>query len=192
MQRYFGIALIALISMSFIWEKDIVQTTSEEATTINWMSLNEALEAQKKNPKKIMLDAYTDWCNPCKILDRNTFQNPDVAKYVNENFYAVKFDAEGDENVTYKGKKYTNPSYDPAKDKKRNSSHQLSRVLQIRAYPTIVFFDEDANVVLPLKGYKTPQQLELYLKLIASDDYKKVKTADEWADYQKKFKYTFK
>ena len=45
------------------------------AQDINWVSLEEALELQKKAPKKIMIDVYTVWCGPCKMLDKNTFQN---------------------------------------------------------------------------------------------------------------------
>jgi len=63
-------------------------TTAQE---IKWMSMNEALEAQKENPKKIFMDVYTDWCGPCKLLDKKTFANKDVANYVNKHFYAVKF-----------------------------------------------------------------------------------------------------
>ena len=48
------------------------------AQKINWMTMNEALAAQKKEPKKIFMDVYTDWCGPCKLLDRNTFSNKKV------------------------------------------------------------------------------------------------------------------
>ena len=58
---------------------------------IQWMSMNDALEAQKETPKKIFMDVYTDWCGPCKLLDKNTFGNKDVIKFVNENYYPVKF-----------------------------------------------------------------------------------------------------
>ena len=60
--------------------------TSTGAQEIQWMSLNEALEAQKKEPKKIFIDVYTVWCGPCKLLDNKTFQNPDVDRYISE-FY---------------------------------------------------------------------------------------------------------
>ena len=60
---------------------------NNEAQEINWVTLEEAIELQKDNPKKIMMDVYTSWCGPCKMLDRNTFQNSDVAAYVNENYY---------------------------------------------------------------------------------------------------------
>ena len=45
------------------------------AQEINWMSMNEALNAQKKNPKKIFIDVYTVWCGPCRMLSEKTFKN---------------------------------------------------------------------------------------------------------------------
>ena len=42
---------------------------------INWISFPEALEAQKKEPKKIFMDVYANWCGPCKLLDKYTFSN---------------------------------------------------------------------------------------------------------------------
>ena len=50
---------------------------------VNWLSLEKAQELQKKVPKNIIMDIYTDWCGPCKLMDKNTFQNPDVAQYLN-------------------------------------------------------------------------------------------------------------
>ena len=79
------------------------------AQEINWMSMNEALNTQKKNPKKIFIDVYTVWCGPCRMLSEKTFKNKDVVKYINDTFYAVKFNAEGNEDVTYKEKhQFTN------------------------------------------------------------------------------------
>ncbi|MDV7187662.1 thioredoxin fold domain-containing protein [Lutibacter sp. TH_r2] len=165
---------------------------SINAQEIKWMSLEEAVAAQKVTPKKIMLDAYTVWCGPCKMLDKKTFKNKDVANYVNENFYAVKFNAEGNETVNFLGNTFTNPNFDSSKGNGRNSSHQLSQYFGIRAYPTIVFLDEDANLIAPLPGYKTPQQLELYLKLFKSDDFKTITEQGDWEAYQQNFKYAFK
>ncbi len=169
-------------------EKEIVVETKG----INWMSFEEAVAAQKTNPKKIMIDAYTNWCGPCKMLEKNTFQNTDVAKYVNENYYAVKFNAEGNETINFRDRAYTNPGYDATKPNKRNASHQLAQYFRIQAYPTILFLDETAEVITPLKGYYKPTQLEIYLKLFATDDFKVVKSAEEWEAYQTNFVSTFK
>ena len=191
MKKILLITIIALTAVSFS-TIDTADKSQAEATEINWMTFEEAIAAQKKNPKKIMMDAYTKWCGPCKLLDKNTFNNADVVKYVNENYYAVKFNAQGNDIISFKGKEYKNPRYDPKKAEKRNSSHQLANYFKVQAYPTILFLDEEANYLAPIKGYKTPKQLELYLKLFATNDYKEVSTAEQWQTYQNNFKYTFK
>ncbi|PNW27595.1 thioredoxin family protein [Formosa algae] len=161
------------------------------AQEINWLSFNEALELQKTSPKKIMMDAYTNWCGPCKMLDKNTFQNKDVVAYVNENYYAVKFNAEGKEAVSYQGNTYENPNFDPAKENKRNSVHEFARALGVNAYPTIVFLDEAAQVITPVRGYQKPQQLELYLKLFSTDKYKELDSQEVVNAYFESFEPEF-
>ena len=159
---------------------------------INWVTMEEAVALQKTTPKKIIMDAYTNWCGPCKMLDKNTFQNEDVANYINEHYYAVKFNAEGNAAVTYKNQSFGNPNYDPAKANSRNSSHEFARYLKVRAYPTMIFFDEDANYITPVTGYLKPQQLEMYLKLFQSDKHKEMTTQEQFNDYAKAFKPSFK
>ena len=158
---------------------------------IRWMSMNEALEAQKKVPKKIIMDVYTSWCGPCKLLDKNTFGNKDVIKFVNNNYYPVKFNAEGTESITYQDFTYTNPNYQEGR-KGRNSQHLLANALKISGYPTIVFFKENGDLIQPIVGYKTPEQIEIFLKMIANDDYLKLTTGEAWQEYQNNFKGSFK
>jgi thioredoxin-related protein len=161
-------------------------------TIVNWVSLDEAIQLQKKNPKKILIDMYTVWCGPCKMLDKNTFQNADVASYINEHYYAVKFNAEGNEEITFKDRTFANPNYDPAKAARRNYPHELTRYFGVRAYPTVVFLDENLEFLAPIKGYKNPQQLELYLKLFKNDDHKRLTTQEAFNEYYETFKPEFK
>ncbi len=157
---------------------------------INWMSMNEALEAQKEEPRKIFMDAYTTWCGPCKMLDKNTFTDKNVIEYINENYYAVKFNAEGDEKVMYKDKEFKNPDFDPDK-KGRNSTHQLAMAMQVTGYPSLVFFDEESNLIAPIAGYRTPSQLEMYLKMFVNDDYKELTSKEAFQEYQESFEGSF-
>lgn len=159
---------------------------------INWMSLEEAVAAQAVSPKKIMMDVYTTWCGPCKLLDKNTFQNPDVVKYINENYYAVKFNAEGNDELTFSGKSFSNPNYKPEMAKRRNSPHQLTRYFKVTAYPSMVFIDEDLKHLTTLRGYQNPQQLELYLKLFKEDKHKAMDSQEKFNEYYKAFKPLFK
>lgn len=162
-----------------------------QESKINWMSLEDAVAAQSKEPRKIIMDMYTTWCGPCKLLDKNTFGNEDVATYVNKNYYAVKFNAEGNTDVIFKNKKYSNPNFDASK-RGRNSQHQLAGYLGVSAYPTIIFLDENGGLIAPIKGYHNPNQLEIFLKLFATNKYKEVVTKEQWEQYQKEFKPSFK
>jgi len=156
------------------------------AQKIQWMTLAEAREAQKKEPKKIFMDVYTDWCGPCKLLDKNTFQNPDVSRYISEHYYAVKFNAEGTEEIKYYDQTYTNPNHDPNR-KGRNATHQFTQFLGVKGYPTMVFFSEEGDPIMPLVGYHKPKQIELYLKMIKQGDYQVFSKPEDFENYKKNF-----
>jgi len=75
---------------------------------INWLTLDQATKASKENPSKpILLNVYTSWCGYCKKLDKETFVDATVVKYVNENYIPVKFNAETKEMVSFLGINYT-------------------------------------------------------------------------------------
>ena len=162
------------------------------AQEINWITLEEAVKLQKKNPRKIIMDMYTVWCGPCKRLDRDTFGNKDVINYINKYYYAIKFNAEGNEKVNYKGKTYTNPNYDPARAKSRNYQHQLAQHFGVRSYPTMIFIDENLEFLSPIGGYRNPQQLELFLKLFKEDLHKELTTQEAYNEFYETFKPEFK
>lgn len=153
---------------------------------IQWMSLKEARAAQKINPKKIFMDVYTSWCGPCKLLEKNTFQNPDVSRYISENYYAVKFNAEGTEEIEFYNQIFSNPNYDPNR-KGRNATHQFTQFLGVKGYPTMVFFSEDGDPIMPLVGYYKPKQIELYLKMIKQGDYQVFSKPEDFENYKKNF-----
>ena len=178
------------IGVAFLIVFSITHTI--KAQSIQWMTLEEALSAQKEVPKKIIIDVYTDWCGPCKLMDKKTFGNRDVSQYINENFYAVKFNAEGNEEVSFFETTFKNPKYNPARKGRRNATHQLTRFFGIRGYPTVVFISEDGAPIMPVTGYLTPQQLELYLKMIKQGDYQIFGKPEDFEKYRKTFRPKFR
>jgi thioredoxin-related protein len=138
-------------------------TMAVQAQEIKWMSMDEALAAQNKKAKPIFMDVYTDWCGPCKMLDKGTFHDKAVADYINTNYYAVKFNAEGNTEINYKGKKYTNPAY-VADRKGRNGTHDFASLLNLEGYPTMVVFDAKGAINETIVGYHNPEQLLAALK----------------------------
>lgn len=144
--------LVLVLSLSFL-------SMISFAQEIKWMTMDEALAAQKKDPKPIFMDVYTDWCGPCKMLDKNTFVDAAIVEIVSKNYYAVKFNAEGNGSMTYKGIKYANPNYNADK-KGRNSVHEFTSFLKVQGYPTMYIFDSNGEVKSNILGYRTAEQLK--------------------------------
>ena len=162
-----------------------------QKNAIAWKTVEEVEALQQKEPRKVLMDVYTTWCGPCKMMMKNTFTNANVIDYINANYYAIKFNAESGKEITFKGNVYSNPGFNP-NARGRNSQHQFADALSISSYPTIIYLDEQLNVIAPIKGYKTPQQIELYLKLFAEDNYQEIgATKESFQNYYDSFKPTF-
>jgi uncharacterized protein YyaL (SSP411 family) len=52
----------------------------------------EAFATAKRENKPILLDIGAVWCHWCHVMDRESYEDPEVAKIVNERFVAVKVD----------------------------------------------------------------------------------------------------
>lgn len=149
------------------------------AGQVNWLTWEEAQARNKKEPRKFIVDVYTQWCGWCKKMDKETFDNPDISKYINKNFYPVKFDAETKTDINFNDKIYSFI--------KSGSSgyHQLASEITFGklSYPTIVFIDERLNVVQPIPGFKDVMSLDKIMKYFAEDYYK----TTPWKKYEEMY-----
>lgn len=171
--RLLFLALAGFIVLcAFVYPGD----EKQEPAKVKWYSFLEAVELSKKldKKKKIFIDVYTDWCGPCKMLDRNTFSHPVIAKYLNENFIPVKLNAEMKDTIVYNNFTFL-PSPGP------RMAHQLAASLLSNKmqYPTIVFLDENFNMITPVAGYRAPHEMEPLVKYIGSDIFR-TKTYDNF------------
>lgn len=157
----------------------------EEVVEINWISWEEAAEltANEKNPKKVFVDVYTDWCGWCKRMDKVTFQHPEVAKYMAKNFYMVKFNAEQKENIEYKGVTF---KYVPSG---RRGYHELAAaLLQGKlSYPSTVFLDETMSILTVVPGFLKPVDFYPIAQYFGEGAHKD----KGWEEYRKSYKLPF-
>ncbi len=140
-----------------------------QAQEIKWLTFEEAIAKSEENPKKILIDIYTDWCKWCKVMDENTFANPVIAKYINENYYAVKFDAESTEPVTFKGHEFKN------QEQGNRSPHDLAVALLNGklGYPSYVFMNEKHQIITAVQSYLPPKKFEPMVHYIEQEMYAK-------------------
>ena len=60
---------------------------------IDWHEWGEeAFARAKKEDKPMLLDVGAVWCHWCHVIDRESYENPVIAKIINENFVPVKVD----------------------------------------------------------------------------------------------------
>lgn len=173
--------VLTLISLSALGqEASIKSVPTLEEGAVKWMSFEEAVERSKTEKRKIFIDVFTDWCGWCKVMDKNTFSEVQVAKILNENFYPVKFDAEQRADVVFNG---TTFKFVPSGNK---GYHQLAAALLNNqlSYPTVVFLDEEFRMIQPLAGYQKAEEFHRVISFIGKDHYKTMK----WAEWQGVYK----
>lgn len=181
-----GALLTAGLLVAFTWNSGLAEgvfnagageESSVDENAIKWYSWEEAIAAAEKQPKKLFVDVYTEWCGWCKRMDASTFTDPAVIKYMNANFYAVKLDAEQKGDIQYKGQKLVFRA-----DAGRRGVHELAySLLNGRmGYPSFVYLDEKQDRITISPGYKTPDILIKELKYVSEGHYK----TKRFEDYQ--------
>ena len=144
-----------------------VSVFANAQTKINWMTIEEAYAKQKITPKKILIDVYTDWCGWCKVMDRETFTNADVIKFVNEKYYAVKLDAESKKDIKLGDKTF---KYDVTN---RSNEAAITLLQGKMSYPSIVYLDEGFNMIQPVPGYMNAKDFHQIITYFGADYHKK-------------------
>ncbi len=84
-------------------EASMVTEASALSTELKWYDFEEGMEKAQKENKALLIDAYTDWCGWCKVMDKETYKDAKVIAKLNENFVAVKFNPELDKKYNVDG-----------------------------------------------------------------------------------------
>ncbi|WP_339884346.1 thioredoxin family protein [Polaribacter vadi] len=112
----------------------------------------EQLHQQKPKPKPIIVFTYTDWCKICFGMKKNTFQNDEIIKLLNDKFYFINLNREEKKEITFLGKKFV---YKPSGNK--TGAHELARELASKkgriSYPTTTILNSSFEIEAQIDGY---------------------------------------
>ncbi len=121
-------------------------------------NLSSALAQAKSEGKMLFVDAYTDWCGPCKWMVANTFPNAEVGAFFNANFVNYQLDMEKGEGPEF-AKRYG-----------------------VTVFPTLLFLDGEGRAVDQYVGRRDPQALIDLGKKVKQGGYATL--ADQRAQFQ--------
>jgi thioredoxin-related protein len=143
---------------------------------VRWYSIQEALQLMGKEPKMMVIDVYTDWCGWCKRMDATTFSDPEVANILNKDFYPVKLNAEGREEIVIGERTFR------FVDNGGRGYHELAAIVTggRLSYPTISYVDEQGRVLQAAPGYVGPEQFKVFLAYYNTGAYK----TQGWEQYR--------
>ena len=115
--------------------------------TINWLSFEQLNDSLAVHPKPVFIFFHTDWCAYCRKMDREVFTKPEVIATLNADFYAVHFDAESVDTLTFDGQILHNT----VSKKTTGKFHQMAELLAARpqglAFPTTLILDKDFTLL---------------------------------------------
>jgi len=140
--KFSCLPLCLLLCISFLsckTTKDSGKATSVSPYTFEFQKfdvLSEVVDMAKKDDKLIFLDVYTDWCLPCKMMDKDVFTDKKLGAFINEHFVSAKVNAE------------------------KGSGPIIADLYKVPGYPTLLFLDKDGKVLVEKSG--VAYQREMY------------------------------
>lgn len=105
-------------------------TSSLVAAPFSDLSFEAASKLAAQKGKIVLVDFYTTWCGPCKMLDKTTWTDPAVIQLLEQKTVALRIDV--DKEVA------------------------LSKRYKIEAYPSVLLIKPDGTEIDRLVGYREP------------------------------------
>ncbi|MDC3252833.1 thioredoxin family protein [Crocinitomicaceae bacterium] len=146
-----GLGVFSLFVMSAMCSQEpqssvnsqVTVTKKNDGIRFRSMSLADAKKQALKTGKLIFIDAYTDWCGPCKRMAATSFKDEAVGALYNKNFINIKIEME-----------------------KSPEGPDVARKYAVRAYPTLLIIDGTGKLVKQVIGMKNKDQLIAFAKAV--------------------------
>jgi thioredoxin-related protein len=133
----------------------------------SWMPFNEGMARAAKEKKHVVIDFYTSWCHWCKVMDKETFSDPEVKKYLRAHFVTIRVDAEDKtQKLTYKGEEH--------------SPFTLGRKFGVRGFPSLAYLDREGELVTVVPGFVPAKTFLSLLQYMEKECYTQRMSFDEF------------
>ena len=133
--------MLKVVMLAFVLALSVSMSTKEEHINFVDAKWKEILKMSEKQNKPIFVDAYTTWCGPCKVMDRDVFTNKEVADFFNKTFINVKMDMEKGEGI------------------------KLKEEWNVKAFPTLLYFNKKGEIIHRVVGGYGADEFLSYSKM---------------------------
>ncbi|MDR3714166.1 MAG: thioredoxin fold domain-containing protein [Puia sp.] len=118
-------------------------STDKGVEFLNRLSWKQAILKAKKEQKYILVDCYTTWCGPCKLMDKDVYINNEVGSYINRHFISIKMQMDSTKNDNDQiSKRYRDVKF-------------IEKEYGISAFPTFLFFSPKGQLLDRATGYRS-------------------------------------
>lgn len=145
-----------LIKLVFCW---FALGCQQPQSTITEDDLFSSWSASQADGKPIFIDFYTDWCGPCKIMDKEVYSDTSIGNYLKENYHAIKFNPEKVRVVEAFG-----DTFKLDKNLRANTFINFATRHQFRGYPTAVILSSEGHLLWMSTGTMTKGEMLKALK----------------------------
>ena len=133
---------------------------------VDWLTFESLEVALNKEPKKVVVHFYADWCAFCKKMEQSVYTKPEIIDILEADYYVVKFNVESQDSIQFGGQTFVNLNV----GKRRNAFHQIPEFLAGRKdrpleLPATVILDEDFNIKQRFYRYIPPKEMLTILKV---------------------------
>lgn len=137
-----------------------LKRNNETLSQINWITFEQLSDSLTYNPgKKILISFHAEWCVYCRKMANEVYTKPEIIQLINQQYYAVSFDAEYTESVHFDGQEFVNNQ----QTRRRKGFHELALLLAGRngqvTLPATLILDAEFNVLSRHFEYLSPQKL---------------------------------
>ena len=140
---------------------------------ISFLDLGEDAALAAEDNKHLLIYFHLRGCPYCAVMAEDNFSASNYVPFLQEHFYVVDIDIEGDREVTLP-------------NGNQLSEREYARSLDVRFTPGILFFDGQGEQVLRVDGYRSNAQFEPIVRFVANKDYQRMNLAAYLAQHNAK------
>lgn len=161
MSIFYKSVFILFVSLSF-------GTHISGQNIIKWLSWNDLASKVEKSERKFVVYLYYDGCRWCKVMEQNTLSDDHVARFINNNFHALRLNALSTDKITIADKNYKNVTVG------KYDFHELAVELSggEMKFPNIVFLNEKFEKIQSIPEYIAVPEFEIILSYFAGNHHK--------------------